>query len=181
MSSRKEISYWIFPVSATPDDGSEKIFRALLTEKKMFGLSRQSGNRTTMVKPGDRICFYTGRKGIIADALVSSPIVQDSSKVSLFHPYAFGIDDVSVYIENPIPLDSSTRKKLDAFKGKDPNGIWGWFVQIGRLINKHDFDILTNRRKTKRSGHRKPEKSEQLTTFDSPVRTNGPALRAGAC
>jgi hypothetical protein len=38
------------------------------------------------------------------------------------------------------------RRNLDAFAGKDPNGIWAWFVQNARKASRQDFEILMKQR-----------------------------------
>jgi len=48
-----------------------------------------------------------------------------------------------VYENNPVIIDAELRQKLDAFRGKDPNKSWAWFVQATRKINKNDYGILT--------------------------------------
>lgn len=143
MTCEQTISYWIIPTDAAYDEGTVKFFRKIVSEMNVFGF------RSTRVgkglKGGDRLCFYAGPKGIIADARAASPISYDPKLISSLYPYVFRIENVSLYLENPIKMDSSIRRVLDAFRGKDAEGQWAWFVQTAHKISEHDFRILTNR------------------------------------
>ena len=90
-----------------------------MIEKKVFGF-KSSLERRNPIKPQDRLCFYTAKLGIIADSVAVSSPVNDPTVISPFYPFAFAIDNVSLYIQNPINLDSSLRKKLRCFQRERP-------------------------------------------------------------
>ena len=98
------------------------------------------------LKPGDHICFYASKVGIIANARVKtsperkpSSIVRDPKK----YPFTFEVEDVKFYPDNPVVLDLNIRRKLDAFEDADADRNWGWFVTPTRRITEHDFKLLT--------------------------------------
>jgi hypothetical protein len=142
MSQSNSTSYWIIPTDAGYDEMTMKSFLRLL-ENKIFGFQSLSMGRAKLTID-DRICFYSARMGIVADARVSSKPILDRSIIGPFYPYIFGLEDVSVYVENPKKLDSSLRRRLDAFSGKDPEALWSWFIRIAHKVTEHDFKILTN-------------------------------------
>jgi hypothetical protein len=143
MPREKTISYWIIPTNAAYDEGTEKFFRKIVSEMNVFAF--RSARVSKSLKPGDRLCFYASPKGIIADARAASFITNDPMLISSLYPYVFQIDNVSLYIEKPVRIDSSTRRVLDAFSDKDPNRQWAWFVQTAHRMSEHDFRILTNK------------------------------------
>jgi len=53
------------------------------------------------------------------------------------------VQEQQVYAQNPVVLDGTIRQNLDAFKGRDPDKPWAWFVQATRKITEHDFRALT--------------------------------------
>jgi hypothetical protein len=46
-------------------------------------------------------------------------------------------------LENPVVIDVALRSKLDAFKNRELNKAWAWFVQATRKITENDFKVLT--------------------------------------
>lgn len=63
------------------------------------------------------------------------------------YPWAISMDKVRLYIEKPVVIDEKMRAQLDAFKGRDPEQTWAWFVQANRKISPHDFELLTGKGK----------------------------------
>src|ERR1019366_9545434 len=59
------------------------------------------------------------------------------------YPYTLHVQDQRFYAENPVVVDATVRQKLDAFRGRDPDKSWAWFVQATRKITEHDFRVLT--------------------------------------
>jgi hypothetical protein len=43
----------------------------------------------------------------------------------------------------PVRLNSSLRRTLDAFQGREIDGIWSWLVQTTRRLSEHDFRKMT--------------------------------------
>jgi hypothetical protein len=103
----------------------------------------------TLLREGDRLCFYEAGVGVIAEATVASkpelryvPFNPDPER----YPWAFKIKNVRYFFDNPVVLrDAELRSRLRAFKGKDANGPWAWFVQGTHLVSEHDFKILVRR------------------------------------
>jgi hypothetical protein len=98
------------------------------------------------LKPGDRICFYETGVGVVAEAEVDShpeekiiPYVRDPEKF----PWAFQVKNARYFFDQPVVIDAALRSHLDAFKGRDPEGPWGWMVQGTRKVTEHDFHVLT--------------------------------------
>ncbi len=100
------------------------------------------------LKPGDRICFYETGKGVVAEAEVASapehrhlPYVRTPEK----YPWAFRVQDVRYFFDEPVVIDTGVRTQLDAFRGRDPSRGWAWFVQQTHPVTAHDFALLTGR------------------------------------
>ena len=84
--------------------------------------------------------------GIVAHATVnSSPKKEKRQEIRNpeSYPWIFSLKDPELYLDNSIIIDKSLRSKLDAFKGKDLNKLWAWFVQSTRKITEHDYGLLT--------------------------------------
>ena len=99
------------------------------------------------IKPGDWICFYGLRKGVIAHArVVSFPEKREDSPIrnSKRYPWVFDLDSVNLYLEKPVLIDSALRRTLDAYIKKDPEKRWAWLVQTTRKISRSDFFRLTS-------------------------------------
>ncbi len=62
------------------------------------------------------------------------------------YPWTFHLDEVNLYLNDPIIIDAPLRNRLDSFKGRDPNKSWAWFVQATRKITRHDFELLTSKK-----------------------------------
>ena len=141
------IAYCLTPVKSTKDETNVENVRCLVVENGIYAFSQATPQKN--LKPGDRICFYASKVGIIAHARVKTspkrqpnPIVRDIKK----YPFTFEVDEVKYYPDNPVKLDVNLRKRLDAFKGSDIEKLekhWGWFVTPTRRVTEHDFKMLT--------------------------------------
>jgi hypothetical protein len=60
-------------------------------------------------------------------------------------PWTFRLDDANLYLDQPVVIDAPLRGQLDAFRNRDANSAWAWFVQATSRLSKHDFDLLTRR------------------------------------
>jgi len=114
-------------------------------KKKSIRLEERTPGRQHL-KQGDYICFYSTGKGVIAHAQIASraerkehPKVRHSER----YPWVFHVKDIHLYLENPTIIDSASRSQLDAFKNREPNKGWAWFVQAIRKITENDFKVLT--------------------------------------
>jgi hypothetical protein len=59
------------------------------------------------------------------------------------YPWVFSLENGQLYLDEPIVIDAAIRNQLDAFRDRDPNKSWAWFVQATRRISQHDFEILS--------------------------------------
>ncbi|MCW4051082.1 MAG: EVE domain-containing protein [Candidatus Bathyarchaeota archaeon] len=107
-----------------------------------------------MIKPGDRACFYLKRQGVVAHATAKTQprnMKHPQVKDQVLYPWVFELEEISVYIDNPVKITKPIRKKLDYFQ--KPNLIdtrtaiknWGVFVMNNKEITKHDFDLITRK------------------------------------
>jgi hypothetical protein len=100
-------------------------------------------------EPGDRICFYVGKQGVVADAEVLTSPRREAHGAVLYpdkNLFTFKLQNERVYLDAPVVIDAAARSKLDAFRDRDPGKQWAWFVQSTHGISENDFDILTERR-----------------------------------
>lgn len=141
---KEEIQYWISPVKSDEEQTAEETIRTLLGEAKIYAWGERTPGRTYL-KPGDCICFYATGKGVVAHAKVASapehkqhPRVRHPAR----YPWVFQIKDPQLYLDEPVVIDAALRAQLDAFRDKDLNRSWAWFVQATRRISQHDFEML---------------------------------------
>ena len=140
-----EINYWITPVKDDEYATAQETIINILDKRKIYAFGERTPGRKK-IKSGDMICFYETGNGIIAHAEVrSKPIYEPNEAVKNpdLYPYTFKVANVQLYLNQPVIIDESLRRELDAFKDKDPSKIWAWFVQSTRQITKSDFEKLT--------------------------------------
>jgi hypothetical protein len=140
-----EIVYWITSVKSHDEETAEECIKKLVYEENIYAFGDRTPGRKD-IKPGDWICFYATQNGIVAHAEITSEARNEPHESVLFperYPWVFNVDNVKIYIDNPVIIDAELRNKLEAFKGRDPNKSWAWFVQSTRKIEKYDFELLT--------------------------------------
>jgi hypothetical protein len=140
-----EVTYWLTPVKSEPEASAEGVIETLVGKEKIYAFGERTPGRRN-IKPGDWICFHASGKGVIAHAKVKSipkkkphPKVKHPNK----YPWVFRVGKATLYLNNPVVIDAEVRAKLDAFKNRDLNKPWGWFVQATRAISSNDFNTLT--------------------------------------
>lgn len=140
----EEIQYWLTPVKADEAQTAEETIHVLVGQEKVYAFGERTPGRKYL-SPGDWICFYATGKGVVAHAQVASyperrrhPRVRDPER----YPWVFRVKDVSLYLDEPVVIDASLRVQLEAFRDRDPNKAWAWFVQATRRISKDDFQLL---------------------------------------
>ena len=136
------------PVKADYGKSAEEIIRSLLDQGWYVFGDRSAGRKR--LGPGDMICFYEGKKGVVAEARVAT-VPEEGIMPGLSNPqiykWRFRVTDVRYFFDAPIAIDVPTRCKLEAFRDKDPSSSrWSWFVQGTGIISVHDFEILTGRK-----------------------------------
>jgi hypothetical protein len=140
-------AFWLTPVKSGDDQTAEECIAELVGEKHYYAFGQGTPGRKHM-KAGDSIGFYATTKGVVAHAtLSSSPQIQprpDGSTCDVY-PWVCSLKDTSLYLDKPVALDAKLRQQLDAFKGRNPEQGWAWFVQATRRISSHDFELLTCR------------------------------------
>lgn len=146
----KQINYYLLP-AADSEDGMpvlENLHHWL--DQGMWGLGQRTGYRKSL-RPGDRLCFYAARIGVVAECTVTSPAFdldcKKSPKPHLDVPYGIRLQDVRWFEDTPIVLTPEVRAELSAFQGRDLNKGWAWFVQGTSKLTAEDFELLTGRRK----------------------------------
>lgn len=140
-----DANYWLTPVKGDDMQTAEEVLQTLLGEESIYAFGEKTPGRKRL-KVGDRMCYYAAGKGVVAHAKVGSvpqkhlhPKVRHSDKYS----WVFKVEDVELYLDEPIPVDAEMRSHLDAFKGRDPNKAWAWFVQATSRLTEQDFHALT--------------------------------------
>ncbi|RME03787.1 MAG: EVE domain-containing protein [Deltaproteobacteria bacterium] len=142
-----EAHYWLTPVYTDGPERVTDLVQTLLGKAKIYAIHERSPGRTR-IKPGDEICFYVAQRGIVAHARVaSSPERKTHRKIphSKSYSWIFRLSDVEIYFDDPVVLDAALRRRLDAFRERDPDHAWFWFVQETRSLSAHDFALLTRR------------------------------------
>jgi hypothetical protein len=140
-----DVNYWLAPVKADDEWTAEEFVQNLVGKEKIFAFGERTPGRKHM-KAGDWICFYAAANGIVANArLKTSPERKPDKRVKEpeNYPWLVTFDEVKLYIDNPVIIDSGLRSKLDAFSDKSPDTPWAWFVQSTHKLTKNDFKALT--------------------------------------
>ncbi len=137
--------YLLTPVSDDEDSTAEETIQALLGHGEYVFGDRTPGRKS--LKPGDKLAFYESGRGVVACAEVaSSPELRKVAHVrhAEKYPWAFKVRDVRYFFDQPIVIDSEIRAKLEAFRGRELQRSWSWFVQGTRKLTEHDFEVLTS-------------------------------------
>ena len=137
--------YWLTPVKSDEEETAKEVIATLVGNEKIYAFGERTPGRRNL-KPGDWIAFYETEKGVVAHAQVmSAPERKPHPRVrhAEVYPWTFRLNDVRLYFASPVVIDVSKRGALDAFRGRDLEKSWAWFVQATRTITKHDFDLLT--------------------------------------
>jgi hypothetical protein len=149
ISEEAVTNYVITPTKSDENEAAEEIIKTLVGKEGIYAFGERTPCRKDL-KPGDWICFYATTVGVVAHAKVlSSPKKTPHPSVSHpeEYPWVFRLGDVKLYTENPVVVDALLRDKLDAFKNRDPDKHWAWFVQATHWVTEHDFRILTGQEK----------------------------------
>lgn len=143
-----KVQYWLTPIKSDEKQTAEEIVNTLVGEAKIYAWGERTPGRRYL-KAGDWMCFYATGKGVIAHAKVASPPqhkrhprVNNPER----YPWVFQIKEPHLYLDEPIVIDATLRPQLDAFRDKDLNRSWAWFVQATRRISGHDFEMLTRKK-----------------------------------
>jgi len=144
-TEKGEPVFWLTPVKDHETETSIECVENLVGKTRIYAFSERTPGRKH-VKPGDWICFYATSIGVVAHARVASapehkphPKVVDPDG----YPYTFKLESSKLYPSEPVILDGARRVQLDAFRSRDPEGPWAWYVQGTHKITKHDFEMLT--------------------------------------
>lgn len=138
-------AYWLTPVKDDENVTASDCVKHLVEKNGIYAFGERTPGRKH-IKSGDWICFYATGNGVIAHAKVSSPPERKPDprvRHPEDYPYTVHVKDQRLYTQNPVVLDGTVRQQLDAFKGRDPDKSWAWFVQATRKITEHDFRVLT--------------------------------------
>jgi hypothetical protein len=142
-----EVAYWLTPVKADEMQTAEEVIEMLVGHEGIYALSERTPGRKRF-KTGDWIAFYATGKGIVAHAQVTSapeykphPRVRHAEQ----YPWVFGVRSQRLYLEEPVVIDASLRRQLEAFHNRDEEKSWAWFVQATHRVTAHDFTVLTQR------------------------------------
>jgi hypothetical protein len=145
VTAEGEATYWLTSVKSTKEETAEECIQKLVGRERIYAFGERTPGRKHL-KPGDWMCFYESGKGVVAHARVTSsperhphPKVRQSQK----YPWVFRLDKARLYLSDPTVIDTELRSHLEAFRGRDPDGPWAWFVQATRKISERDFRILT--------------------------------------
>lgn len=136
--------FWLASISDV-DGPAAMTFRRLIMLEKVFAVL-PSLPISSMIIPGDLICFYLKGEGIAGYAQVATyPVNQKDRRIPKSDKYC------SVFeLHNPMecarPIydfrDKMKREELDAFRGNRYSS-WAWFVRTPHEITEYDFCILT--------------------------------------
>jgi hypothetical protein len=137
--------YWLTPVKDHAKETAIDCVKNLVGKHGIYAFGERTLGRTH-IKQGDWLCFYAAGDGVIAHAKVASAPEKKPDERVIHpedYPYTLHVQEQRLYAEDPVVLDVTVRQRLDAFRGRDPDRPWAWFVQATRKITEHDFRALT--------------------------------------
>ena len=140
-----ETMFWLTSVKSDEAGTWEDTIHTLVNRERIYAFGERTPGRKS-IKPGDWICFYGAGTGVVAHARITTrpkkqphPSVRNPER----YPWVFQLGDAYVYTDTPTVIDAELRSQLDAFRDRDPNGPWAWFVQATHSLSQHDFETLT--------------------------------------
>ena len=140
------VVFWLSPVRSEDDETAEECIQRLVGKGHYYAFGERTPGRKNM-KAGDHIAFYATTKGVVAHATLSSAPQKiprpDDGAIVKEYPWVSALKDAHLYLDTPVAIDAKLRQQLDAFKGRNPDQGWAWFVQSTRKVSPHDFELLT--------------------------------------
>lgn len=138
-------AYWLTPVKGDEEQTADEAVETLVGQEKIYAFGERTPGRRHL-KPGGWLCFYATGKGVIGHARIFSlPEKKPHRRVRHpdEYPWTFRLEKIQLYLDDPIVIDGSLRARLDAFRDRDPDKAWAWFVQATRKVTEKDFKILS--------------------------------------
>ncbi len=139
-------THWMVPASGHDGVTAEQSLHNWLDSGK-WGFWESTPGRKS-VRAGDLMAFYAAKKGVVAYAEVAGDASQQIAPHEWPEPvaqdkpvYKVPLKDVK-WLPAPNKIDAQLRSSLDAFAGRDANGVWFWLVQTTRRLSEHDFKKL---------------------------------------
>lgn len=142
-----ERGYWVLPAGNTATVSARESLQLWL-HRGLWAMRKSTAGRRHL-KPGDQICFYAAKVGVVAAAEVAGLADQlvtasESPEPNNTEPlYKVPLARVR-WLSQPVVLDEPLRAQLDAFKGRSTVGVWAWFIQTPSRVNEHDFRLLVS-------------------------------------
>lgn len=135
-----EKDFYLKPVQDEEEKDAEEVIKDLLNQG-VWRIGKRTAYRDD-IKPGNKICFYAAKTGIVATAKAASETKNKSHPDIKKHRKQINLKDIKIFDE-PIELTEELRKKLSHFQGKAASGSWGWFVSTTRKLTEKDYKLLT--------------------------------------
>lgn len=137
-----KINYWLLYLDI---ETLEEKISVSTSNMELPGLGQNS--QVYQMKPLDEVCFYIKRRGIVGNAKIQSRLAieyNNDNNFSYAHHRAFTwtliLNEIRIYLDNPIAIDPDIRKKTIAL-----NGISG--RRPIRQLSKNEFNILLKNNK----------------------------------
>jgi hypothetical protein len=138
------VTYWLTPVRSDESMAAKDVIHVLVGQERIYAFNQKVASVRASLKSGDWICFYASAIGIVAHArALGKPEAHKHPQIDYdrYH-LVIRLDDPQLYLDNPVVIDAAVRKRLEAFRGRNPVMTWSWFVQTTRRISEHDFRVL---------------------------------------
>jgi hypothetical protein len=142
-----EPACWLTSVQTMDEKTAQEWIEDLVGRRKFYAFSQKASGRKHM-KAGDRIAFYAANTGVMAHATLTDKPEKKKrpdGTIEAEYPWVCTLKDTKLYVATPVTIDATLRQQLDAFKGKDPQTPWAWFVQATHRVSEMDFAILTGK------------------------------------
>lgn len=142
------VEYYLLPARDS-EDGTpvlDNLHRWL--DSGIWGIGTRTGYRKAF-KPGDKLCWYAVKIGVVATAEAASECYplpkQDSPAPKVDVPYAIRLLNLR-WLAAPVKIDLDLRKTLNEFKRRNPEKDWAFFVQGTSKLDSEDYARITEAR-----------------------------------
>ena len=136
-----ERRYLLTPVRNRPGKPATDTIRDYLN-KGYYVFAADTPFRAAL-RPGDKICFYASKVGVVASADITSQAeLRPRAEIPEEYPWVFSLANPHDFLDRPVVLTADLCAKLDACKKKG-SANWNWIVSFTKNLTAHDFRMLT--------------------------------------
>lgn len=111
-ATEEEPACWLATLAGDLGAAPEEFLRLVVAGRHLYGVPG-NGIGSPAARPGDVLCFHIHGKGVVGHARVEA-LANGHAAIGAPHRFKqlLQIDDLSLHLDNPIPLDPDTQLRL---------------------------------------------------------------------